>query len=80
VAGINIFKDFMASWSDTFGGRSKTTQRILREVLGKALEELLVEADVVGANAVIAVDLNFAEYRPFIAYLGPVPSQASPSD
>ncbi|MBT4888741.1 MAG: heavy metal-binding domain-containing protein, partial [Rhodospirillales bacterium] len=31
VFGMNLFKDFFASISDIFGGRSKSSQKVLRD-------------------------------------------------
>ena len=59
---MNIFKDFFAAMSDFFGGRSGTTQNILRDARNVCLNELRKEAFDVGANAVIAVDLDYSEF------------------
>jgi uncharacterized protein YbjQ (UPF0145 family) len=61
VYGMNIFKDYLASLTDFFGGRSKATQKVLRDARRQCLEELKHEALSVGANAVIAVDLDYSE-------------------
>lgn len=62
VFGLNFFKDFFAAVSDIFGGRSKTTQQALREAREKCIEELKAEAHERGANAVIAVSLDYSEF------------------
>ena len=62
VYGMNLFRDFFAGMSDTFDGRSETTQRALREARETCLRELRREAVRVGANAVIAVDLDYSEF------------------
>lgn len=62
VYGINVFRDFFASMSDIFGGRSETSQRYLREARINCLNELKKEAATLGANAVIAVDLDYSEF------------------
>lgn len=62
VFGMNIFKDMFASLSDIFGGRSKSTQNILREARVKCLNELRKEALELGANAIIGVDLDYSEF------------------
>lgn len=60
--GMNIFKDFFAGLRDIFGGRSATTQGILRDSRRLVLEELRKEASHVGANAVIGVSLSYSEF------------------
>lgn len=60
--GMNIFKDIFAGVRDIVGGRSKATQDILRDARKTVLKELRKEAYLVGANAVIAVDLDYSEF------------------
>lgn len=62
VLGMNIFKDIMAGLSDVFGGRSETTEKSLRDARITCLYALRKEADALGANAVIAVDLDYSEF------------------
>lgn len=59
--GMNVFKDIFASFTDTFGGRSKSIQNTLRDARKVVLDELRKEALSIGANAVIAVDLDYSE-------------------
>ena len=61
VFGMNIFRDFFAGMSDLFGGRSKASQKILRDARIQCLNELRIEANELDANAVIAVDLDYSE-------------------
>ena len=61
VFGMNIFKDFFSGMRDIFGGRSKSSQKVLREARQTCLTELRREALLVGANAIIAVDLDYSE-------------------
>lgn len=60
--GMNIFKDFFTSVTDTFGGRSITLQKTLKEARKNCLKELKQEAFELGANAVIAVNLNYSQF------------------
>ena len=62
VFGMNIFQDFFAGATDFFGGRSGTTQNVLRDARTTALSELKREALMVGADAVIGVDLDYSEF------------------
>ena len=59
---MNIFKDFFAGVSDFFGGRNKSTQGVLKDARKTVLYELKKEAHLLGANAVIGVDLDYSEF------------------
>ncbi|MFD2172603.1 YbjQ family protein [Rhodobacter lacus] len=61
VVGLNIFRDIAAAVRDTFGGRSETMQRGLREAREAALDDLRAQAVQLGADAVVAVDLDYSE-------------------
>jgi len=61
VFGMNLFKDFFAGMRDIFGGRSKASQKVLRDARQTCLTELRREALIVGANAIVAVDLDYSE-------------------
>lgn len=59
--GMNIFKDLFAGVRDVVGGRSKAVQETMRDARKTALYELKTEAHLVGANAVVGVDLDYVE-------------------
>jgi uncharacterized protein YbjQ (UPF0145 family) len=59
ILGANIFKDFFAGIRDIVGGRSGAYEKELRKAKTIALEEMQDEAVKMGANAVIAVDLDY---------------------
>jgi uncharacterized protein YbjQ (UPF0145 family) len=61
VAGINIIIDFFTEIRDSWGGRSRSMQSILRDARQTCILELKAEAQQMGANAVIAVDLDYSE-------------------
>lgn len=61
VFGMNIFRDMFAGIRDIFGGRSSASQKVLRDSRRVCLTELRREALLAGANAVIAVDLDYSE-------------------
>lgn len=61
VFGMNIFKDFLAGMTDILGGRSDSSQNVLREARQTCIDELKREAFELGANAVIGVDLDYSE-------------------
>jgi uncharacterized protein YbjQ (UPF0145 family) len=59
ILGANLFKDLFASITDVIGGRSGSYERELRKAKDIALEEMKQEAHNLGANAVIAIDLDY---------------------
>ena len=59
ILGANIFKDFFASIRDIVGGRSQAYEQELRKAKEIALQEMENEADALGANAIVAVDLDY---------------------
>ena len=61
VLGMNVFKDVMVGARNLVGGRSETMQKTLRDSRTGAIRQLKDEAARVGADAVIAVDLDYQE-------------------
>lgn len=59
ILGINLFKDFFASFRDLVGGRSVSYERELQRAREIAIDELQQQAQKVGANAVVGVDLDY---------------------
>ncbi len=59
IMGANIFKDLFAGITDIIGGRSGAYENELRKAKEIAVEEMKAEAQKLGANAVIAVDLDY---------------------
>lgn len=59
IIGANIFRDFFAGIRDIVGGRSGSYERALRDAKDIALKEMQEEAQKLGANAVIGVDLDY---------------------
>ena len=59
ISGVNFIKDFTASFSDFFGGRSKTYEQELIQSRHNALEEMKTFAKRQGANAVVGVDIDY---------------------
>jgi len=59
ILGANIFKDFFASIRDIVGGRSQAYEQELQKAKNIALEEMQARADSMGANAIVAVDLDY---------------------
>lgn len=61
VAGTNMFSDFIASFSDVFGGRSATYQRQLKSLYNEAIERLKASAFEVGANCIVGLKIDMDE-------------------
>lgn len=59
VMGANIFKDIFASIRDIVGGRSGAYEDELTKARKIAFQELEQEARVMGANAVVGVDIDY---------------------
>ncbi|MFI3299676.1 MAG: heavy metal-binding domain-containing protein [Rikenellaceae bacterium] len=59
IIGANAFKDFTASIRDIIGGRSKSYEKVLREAKATAMTEIEQEAQRVGANAILGVDIDY---------------------
>ena len=59
IAGVNFVKDVMAGFSNFFGGRSGTYEEELIQAREAALEEMKQRAAALGANAVVAVDVDY---------------------
>ena len=59
VMGTNIFRDMFAGIRDIVGGRSGSYEKELRNAKAAALEALTDEASALGADAVVAVDLDY---------------------
>ena len=59
IIGANIFKDFMASITDIVGGRASAYEKVLKEAKDNAMSEIEENARLLGANAVIGIDLDY---------------------
>lgn len=59
IIGANFVKDIFASIRDVVGGRSSSYESVLREAKDTAIQEMQDRAQKMGANAVVAVDLDY---------------------
>ncbi|UCF39570.1 MAG: heavy metal-binding domain-containing protein [Gemmatimonadota bacterium] len=59
ILGANLFKDFFAGIRDIVGGRSAAYEEELRKARDVAIDEMALEAEALGANAVLGVDLDY---------------------
>ncbi len=60
ILGANVFKDFFAGIRDIVGGRSASYERELRRARDIALDELAEEAERMGADAVVGIDVDYS--------------------
>ena len=59
ILGANIFRDFFAGIRDIVGGRSAAYEQELRKAKEIALQEMTQQAQALGGNAVVGVDLDY---------------------
>lgn len=59
IIGANIFKDILAGITDIVGGRSGQYEKALRSAREEAIREMAREAQERGADAVVAVDIDY---------------------
>ncbi|HBC92553.1 MAG TPA: hypothetical protein DCZ10_06515 [Pelotomaculum sp.] len=63
IMGANIVRDLFASITDIVGGRSGAYEEKLAQARQLALEEMSQQAQALGANAVVGVDLDYEVIR-----------------
>ena len=59
ILGANVFRDVFASVRDIVGGRAGGYEKSLSAARKAALQELTEEAEALGADAVVAVDIDY---------------------
>jgi uncharacterized protein YbjQ (UPF0145 family) len=59
IIGANIVKDFFAGITDIVGGRSGMYEKAIGDARRIAIAEMTKNAEALGANAVIGVDLDY---------------------
>lgn len=59
IVGANLFRDLFATITDIVGGRSGKYEDVLARARGQAIAEMRQQAAALGANAVVAVDLDY---------------------
>ncbi len=59
VMGTNVFRDLFASITDLVGGRSGTYETELRKAKDFAVGQMKEDARMLGADAVVGVDLDY---------------------
>lgn len=63
IMGANVVRDFMASITDIVGGRSGAYEGKLSQAREIALGEMVESAKRLGADAVIAIDIDYEVIR-----------------
>ncbi len=64
ILGANIFKDIFAGIRDIIGGRSAAYEEELKKAKNIALQEMVQQAEALGGNGVIAIDLDYETISP----------------
>ena len=59
IVGANIFKDLFAGIRDIVGWRAGAYEGALRDARRTAFDELSYEAEKLGADAVVGVDIDY---------------------
>lgn len=59
VMGSNIFRDLFASIRDVVGGRAGSYESLLQQAKDQAVADMVERARQLGADAVVAVDLDY---------------------
>lgn len=59
VMGANVFRDLFAGIRDIVGGRAGGYEKELKKARQAALDAMQAEAAALGADAVVAVDLDY---------------------
>jgi uncharacterized protein YbjQ (UPF0145 family) len=59
ILGANLFRDLFAGVRDIVGGRSAAYEKELRRARETAMAEMVANAEQLGANAVVGVDLDY---------------------
>ena len=59
IVGANIFRDLFAGIRDIVGGRSGSYETVLADARRLAISEMEAEAQKLGGNAVIGVDIDY---------------------
>lgn len=63
IMGANVIRDLFASITDIVGGRSGAYESKLIEARQIAIQEMIENAQQLGANAVVGVDIDYEVVR-----------------
>jgi uncharacterized protein YbjQ (UPF0145 family) len=59
ILGANIIRDLFAGVRDIVGGRSGSYEKVIRGGKDAALEDMTAQAQEMGGNAIVGVDLDY---------------------
>lgn len=59
IIGANVFKDFFAGIRDIVGGRAGSYEKVLRDARDSSMREMIQQAQTMGANAVVGIDVDY---------------------
>jgi len=59
IIGAHVFKDLFAGLRDIVGGRSDVYEKTIREARGVAVQEMQREAEQLGGNCVVGIDIDY---------------------
>ena len=59
VRAVNIFRDFFTGVRDVVGGRSGSYQKVMDSMQDEVLDEVKEDARRLGANAIVALQLDY---------------------
>ena len=59
IVGANMFRDLFARVRDVVGGRAGGYEKALKGAKEAALEDMIEQATALGADAILAVDLDY---------------------
>ncbi|MBI3039424.1 YbjQ family protein [bacterium] len=62
VFGVGVFADLKAGFSDLVGGRVESYEKELENSKNNALVEMIKEAKILGAHAIVGVDIDYLEF------------------
>lgn len=63
ILGAHIGRDILASFTDIVGGRSAEYENEVRRARNIAMQEMVSEAERLGGNAVVGVDIDYEVIR-----------------
>lgn len=64
IAGVNFIKDFTASIRNIVGGRSGSYEEELIKARTQAMDEMANRAHILGADAVVGIDIDYEVLGP----------------
>ena len=59
IIGANALRDFAAGLRDFFGGRTASYEKVLLKARETSLSEMQEQAEEMGANAIVGIDIDY---------------------